>query len=66
MQRKRGNSEQNDLNRLRGGIMSRIGWFTYLRVIFGNTVRAPPPMDCYVSKADFLRKIYKEQFVFFW
>ncbi len=63
MLKKSGTPEKSPLSRLRGGIMSRIGWFTYLRVIFGNTTHAPSPMDFYISKPDFLRRTYKEQYV---
>ncbi len=58
-------SDLEQLMQLRPGMMSRIGWFTYLRVMFGSTPHAPEPMESFVGKAGYLKKLREDEDVHF-
>lgn len=53
------------LTNFQEGIMSRIAWFTHLRVIFDNTIRAPYPMEFCGSRFDLLKRLIDSQEVIY-
>jgi hypothetical protein len=55
-------NDNNDSDPIRKGIMNRIGWFTYLRVVFTNTPKHPSN-NYSTLKKDFLLEIITEQSV---